>query len=72
MPVASTSASSEMVLMEKFISQMAATVPTSEIGTVTVATTTARHERRNRMMTRMTIATARKMLETTPSIELSI
>ena len=68
-PIASTTASSVSVLMEKPIAYMRAQLPMSETGMVTSGITVARTERRNRKITAMTSAIASPMVVNTSSIE---
>ena len=60
-PVASTSARRLMVLTENPVSQIAATVPTSDTGMVTAGIITARGERRKAKITTTTIPVAKAM-----------
>ena len=68
-PIASTTASSVSVLMEKPMAYMSAQLPISETGIVTRGITVARSERRNRKMTAITSTIASPMAVKTSSIE---
>ncbi|OAD18806.1 secreted protein [Candidatus Thiomargarita nelsonii] len=62
MPMASTSPNSDRLLSEKPKAAMTANVPISDTGMATIGMMAARHDWRNRMMTRITKATASKMV----------
>ena len=71
-PVARTSANRLMVLTEKPVSQIAASVPTNATGIVTAGIIVARNERRKAKITAITIQVARRIDFMTSEIEFSI
>ncbi len=71
-PVASTSPSSVMVLIENPASHSAATVPTSATGIVTTGISVARSEPRKAKMTATTMPVAISSVMTTSRIERSM
>ena len=71
-PIASTSASSVSVLIEKPSTSISVNAPTSDTGIVTSGTSIARQLRRKNRHTAATSSTASQMVENTASIERSM
>ena len=69
MPIASTSANSEIVLAEKPSASITAKLPTSATGTATIGTSVARSRPRKTNTTTATSPKASKSVVTTLSIE---